>query len=77
MTASELDAVPGLGQTRRTALLKHFGSLRKLRQAGTEEIASVPGVGPRTAAAIVAALGGGTVEPVPPGSSAAIEGERS
>ena len=77
MTASELDAVPGLGQTRRTALLKHFGSLRKLRQAGTEEIASVPGVGPRTAAAIVAALSGGTVEPVPPGSSAAIEGERS
>ena len=56
MTASELDAVPGLGQSRRTALLKHFGSLRKLRQAGADEIAAVPGMGPRTAAAVVAAL---------------------
>src|SRR5262249_23435604 len=45
MTASELDTVPGLGQTRRTALLRHFGSLRKLRQAAeqgrTDEIAAV------------------------------------
>jgi excinuclease ABC subunit C len=56
MTASELDAVPGLGQSRRTALLKHFGSLRKLREAGPDEIAAVPGMGPRTAAAVVAAL---------------------
>jgi excinuclease ABC subunit C len=56
MTASELDAVPGLGQSRRTALLKHFGSVRKLRQAGADEIAAVPGMGPRTAAAVVAAL---------------------
>jgi excinuclease ABC subunit C len=66
MVASELDAVPGLGQSRRTALLKHFGSLRKLRlaveQGGAAEIAAVPGMGPRTAAAVVAALcapGGG------------------
>ncbi|MBV9313449.1 MAG: excinuclease ABC subunit UvrC [Pseudonocardia sp.] len=62
MTASELDSVPGLGQTRRTALLKHFGSLRKLREAAeqgrTAEIAAVPGMGPRTAAAVVAALHG-------------------
>jgi excinuclease ABC subunit C len=56
MIVSELDAVPGLGQTRRTALLKHFGSVRKLRQADAEEIAAVPGMGPRTAAAVVAAL---------------------
>ncbi|GAA5173869.1 excinuclease ABC subunit UvrC [Pseudonocardia eucalypti] len=56
MTASELDAVPGLGETRRTALLRHFGSLRKLRQADLTEIASVPGMGPRTAAAVLAAL---------------------
>jgi excinuclease ABC subunit C len=65
MIASELDAVPGLGQSRRTALLKHFGSLRKLRQAGVDEIAQVPGMGPRTAAAVVAALHG---EPVTAGS---------
>ncbi|HEY1966750.1 MAG TPA: excinuclease ABC subunit UvrC [Pseudonocardia sp.] len=58
MTASQLDAVPGLGQARRTALLKHFGSLRKLREAGAEEIAAVPGMGPRTAEAVIAALRG-------------------
>jgi excinuclease ABC subunit C len=62
MVASELDAVPGLGQTRRTALLKHFGSVRKLRQADAEEIAAVPGMGPRTAAAVVAALHPAPVE---------------
>jgi excinuclease ABC subunit C len=58
MVASELDAVPGLGPTRRAALLKHFGSLRKLKSAGAEEIAAVPGFGPRTAAAVRAALHG-------------------
>ncbi len=44
MTSSALDAVPGLGETRRTALLKHFGSVRKLRAATVEEITEVPGV---------------------------------
>ncbi|WP_432548350.1 excinuclease ABC subunit UvrC [Kineococcus sp. SYSU DK004] len=58
MTASALDGVPGLGQTRRTALLKHFGSVKKLRAASEEEVAAVPGVGPRTARAVVAALAG-------------------
>lgn len=59
MTASELDGVPGLGPARRTALLKHFGSVRKLRSAAVDEIAALPGFGPRTAAAVVAALNGG------------------
>jgi excinuclease ABC subunit C len=59
MVSSELDAVPGLGPTRRAALLKHFGSVRKLRAADVDEIAAVPGFGPRTAAAVLAALGGG------------------
>ena len=53
-----LDAVPGLGPTRRAALLKHFGSVRKLRAADVQQIAAVPGFGPRTAAAVLAALGG-------------------
>ncbi|HEY2724021.1 MAG TPA: excinuclease ABC subunit UvrC [Pseudonocardiaceae bacterium] len=57
MTASALDDVAGLGQSRRTALLKHFGSLRKLRQASVEEITAVPGVGPSTARAVLSALG--------------------
>jgi excinuclease ABC subunit C len=58
MTASELDAVPGVGPARRAALLKHFGSLRKLKAAGVDEIAALPGFGPRTAAAVLAALHG-------------------
>ncbi|CAI7979309.1 UvrABC system protein C [Frankia sp. Hr75.2] len=56
MVASALDDVPGLGETRRKALLRHFGSVAKVRAAGAEEIAQVPGIGPRTAEAIVAAL---------------------
>jgi excinuclease ABC subunit C len=56
MVESVLDAVPGLGELRRKAVLKYFGSVRKLRQASAAEIAEVPGIGERTAAAIVAAL---------------------
>jgi excinuclease ABC subunit C len=56
MTASALDGVPGLGETRRRALLKRFGSLKRLTAASVEEVAEVPGIGPRTAAAVVAAL---------------------
>ncbi|MDX6209372.1 MAG: excinuclease subunit [Frankiales bacterium] len=56
MTESALDGVPGLGDARRKALLKHFGSLKRLRAAGAEEIAALPGFGPRTAAAVVTAL---------------------
>jgi excinuclease ABC subunit C len=57
MTASALDEVPGLGATRRAALLKHFGSLRRLRAASIDQIIEVPGVGRRTAEAVLAALG--------------------
>jgi len=56
MTASELDGVAGLGETRRKAVLRHFGSLRRLRAAGVEEVMEVPGIGRRTAEAVVAAL---------------------
>ncbi len=59
MTASVLDGVPGLGETRRKALLRHFGSLKRLSAASVEEVAEVPGVGPHTAAAVVAALAPG------------------
>ncbi|WP_432574335.1 excinuclease ABC subunit UvrC [Kineococcus sp. SYSU DK005] len=58
MTSSALDGVPGLGQARRAALLKHFGSVKKLRAATVEDVAAVPGFGPRTAAAVVEALAG-------------------
>ena len=56
-TTSALDDVPGLGPARRKALLKQFGSVRKLGAANIEEIAVVPGIGPRLAATISAALG--------------------
>jgi len=52
MVESLLDDVPGLGEVRRKTLLKHFGSLKKLREASAEEIATVPGIGPGTATAI-------------------------
>jgi len=64
MTASALDGVPGLGDTRRKALLKHFGSLKRLSLAGPDEIMVVPGVGPRTAEAVVAALASRGARPV-------------
>ena len=60
MTASELDAVPGLGPARKKALLAHFGSVKKLRTASVEAIASVQGVGPKVAQAVVASLAAGT-----------------
>ncbi len=56
MVESLLDDVPGLGEVRRKSLVKHFGSLRKLRAAAVEEIAQVPGIGPATAAAIAEAV---------------------
>jgi excinuclease ABC subunit C len=56
MIASTLDTVPGLGDIRRKALLRHFGSLKRLGQATPEEIAEVPGIGRRTAEAVLAAL---------------------
>ena len=56
MTASALDAIPGLGDTRRKALVTHFGSVARLRHASIEEITAVPGIGSATAAAVLEAL---------------------
>jgi excinuclease ABC subunit C len=56
MKAGALDSVPGLGDTRRQALLKHFGSLKRLRSATVEEICAVPGIGRRTAETVAATL---------------------
>ena len=44
MTTSALDGIPGLGPIRTQALLKHFGSVKKLKAASEEEIASVRGI---------------------------------
>jgi excinuclease ABC subunit C len=56
MTASALDDVAGLGEVRRKALLRHFGSLKRLAAATPAEIAEVPGIGLRTAETVLAAL---------------------
>ena len=56
MVESILDDVPGLGEVRRKTLIKHFGSLKRLRAATIEEIAEVPGIGTRTATAIAEAV---------------------
>ncbi|MET8474761.1 excinuclease ABC subunit UvrC [Streptomyces sp. NPDC006422] len=54
--ASPLDEVPGLGDSRKQALLKHFGSVKRLRAATIDQICEVPGIGRKTAEAIVAAF---------------------
>jgi len=52
MTRSALEGIPGVGEARRKDLIRHFGSVRKLGQASVEEIAEVPGFGPRLAETI-------------------------
>jgi excinuclease ABC subunit C len=64
MVESLLDDVPGLGEVRRKTLLKHFGSLKKLRAASVDEIAQVPGIGTRTATAIKDAVAAGNGQTV-------------
>ncbi|MFE4548015.1 MULTISPECIES: excinuclease ABC subunit UvrC [unclassified Streptomyces] len=54
--ASPLDDVPGLGETRKQALIKHFGSVKKLRSATIDQICEIPGIGRKTAEAIAVAL---------------------
>ncbi|GAA2248963.1 excinuclease ABC subunit UvrC [Rarobacter faecitabidus] len=56
MTVSALDSVPGVGPARAKALLKEFGSVKKLRAASVEQIAAVPGMGAKSAAAVLASL---------------------
>lgn len=56
MTASVLDAVPGLGAAKQKALLAHFGSLKKVRAATVEELAGAKGLGPVLAQAVFDAL---------------------
>ncbi|MCZ9336188.1 helix-hairpin-helix domain-containing protein, partial [Streptomyces sp. TRM76130] len=56
LRASPLDDVPGLGEARKQALVKHFGSLKKLRSATVDQICEVPGIGRKTAETVAAAL---------------------
>jgi len=56
ISESVLDDIPGIGPERKKSLLKHFGSLRRLKKASTGEIAVVPGMGADLAQAIHIAL---------------------
>jgi excinuclease ABC subunit C len=50
--SSPLDAIPGVGPTRRKALLRHFGSFKRVQAATIEELTLVPGITPTVAQAI-------------------------
>jgi excinuclease ABC subunit C len=54
--AGPLDEVRGLGDARKRTLIKHFGSVKRLRAATIDQICEVPGVGRKTAEAIAVAL---------------------
>ncbi|MER7817948.1 excinuclease ABC subunit UvrC [Streptomyces sp. NPDC096153] len=56
LRTSPLDSVPGLGEARKQALIKHFGSVKRLRQATVEQICEVPGFGRKTAESVAVAL---------------------
>ncbi|WP_258805853.1 excinuclease ABC subunit UvrC [Pseudarthrobacter sp. NS4] len=53
MTVSALDGVPGLGASKRKALLAHFGSVKSVKAASAEELSQAKGIGPALATAIV------------------------
>jgi len=55
-TASGIEQIPGIGAKRRTALLRHFGSLQRLKEASVEEIAGVQGMNPKIAAKVFTRL---------------------
>lgn len=55
---SALDGIPGVGEGRQKAILRHFGSMTAVKAAGVEQLAEVDGVGPAMAERIHAALHG-------------------
>ncbi len=55
MVTSQLDSIPGIGEKRRKLLLKHFGSLKKIREASVEDFRPLS-IGDKLARQIIAAL---------------------
>ena len=49
---SALSDITGIGTSRQRELLRHFGSVRKIREATVEDLAAVPGMGPKAARAV-------------------------
>jgi excinuclease ABC subunit C len=63
ISESILDEFPGIGQNRKAALLKKFGSVQRLRVATVEQIAEVPGFGGKAAGELKAFLQARSVSP--------------
>jgi excinuclease ABC subunit C len=57
MVVSQLDSIPGIGEKRRKLLLKHFGSLKKIKEAAVDDFRPL-GIGDKLARDILAALHG-------------------
>ena len=73
---SALSDVPGIGETRQRALLRNFGSLKKIRDATADELARVPGMTQKAAEAVVAHLSAHPAE-APLRGSASVRGPRA
>jgi len=65
MTASVLDDIPGLGEARRKALLRHFGSVKRLKEASVDQIREVPGIGATLGATVYSTLHHPTTQTAP------------
>ena len=65
MTVSALDGVPGLGASKRKALLAHFGSVKGVKAASAAELSEAKGIGPALASAIVNHFSGSGPEAAP------------
>jgi excinuclease ABC subunit C len=64
ISESLLDEFPGIGQQRKAALLKRFGSVQRLRLATVDQIAAVSGFGGKAASELKAFLEARTVKPI-------------
>ncbi|HTG68905.1 MAG TPA: helix-hairpin-helix domain-containing protein, partial [Candidatus Udaeobacter sp.] len=56
MVESKLNSIPGIGEKRRKLLLKHFGSIKKIKEASVEDFRPLS-IGDKLASQIIAALG--------------------
>lgn len=59
---SVLDTIPGIGKKRKQILLKHFRSIKKIREASIEELSSVPGMNSKAAESVAGSLEAGKLE---------------
>ncbi|KQN45914.1 MULTISPECIES: excinuclease ABC subunit UvrC [unclassified Frigoribacterium] len=72
--STQLAEIPGLGPSRVAVLLKHFGSVKRLKDAELADISAIRGIGPTLAAAVVERLRGAedvTVDDAAPPTSPA------